>query len=38
LQQLFDKINKVTAPQLLEISNEIFDPNRLTTLLFEPEQ
>jgi len=38
LQQLFDKINKVTATQLLEISNEIFDTNKLTTLLFEPEQ
>jgi predicted Zn-dependent peptidase len=38
LQQLFDKINKVTAPQLLEISNEVFDANKLTTLLFEPEQ
>jgi len=38
LQQLFDKINKVTAEQLLEISNEVFDPNNLTTLLFEPEQ
>jgi len=37
LQQLFDKINHVTAAQLLEISNEIFDPNKLTTLLFEPE-
>lgn len=38
LQQLFDKINKVTASQLLDISNEIFDTNSLTTLLFEPEQ
>ncbi len=38
LQQLFDKINKVTAPQLLEISNEVFDTEKLTTLLFEPEQ
>lgn len=38
LQQLFDKINKVTAPQLQDISNEIFDTNKLTTLLFEPEQ
>ena len=36
--KLVDKINKVTAPQLLEISNEIFDTNKLTTLLFEPEQ
>ena len=36
LQQVFDKINAVTAPQLLAISNEIFDNNRMTTLLFEP--
>ena len=36
LQQVFDKINAVTADQLLEISNEIFDNNRLVTLLFEP--
>ncbi len=37
LQQLFDKINKVTAAQLLEISNEIFDTGKLTTLMFKPE-
>jgi len=36
LQQLFDKINAVTAENLLEISNEIFDPAQLTTLIFEP--
>ena len=38
LQQVFDKINAVTAEQLLEISNEIFDNNRMITLLFEPKQ
>lgn len=38
LQQLFDKINAVTAEQLLEISNEILNPGNLTTLLFEPEE
>lgn len=38
LQQLFDKINAVTAEQLLEISNDILDPHNLTTLLFEPEE
>jgi len=37
LQQVFDKINAVTASQLLEISNEIFD-NSMITLLFEPKQ
>ncbi|MGZ3872211.1 MAG: M16 family metallopeptidase [Mucilaginibacter sp.] len=38
LQQVFDKINAVTAEQLLEISNEIFNNDRLITLLFEPKQ
>jgi predicted Zn-dependent peptidase len=37
LQQVFDKINAVTASQVLEISNEIFD-NSMITLLFEPKQ
>jgi predicted Zn-dependent peptidase len=38
LQQIFDKINAVTAEQVLEISNEIFDPAGMTTLFFEPEK
>jgi predicted Zn-dependent peptidase len=38
LPQLFEKINKVTADQLLEISNEIFDESKMITLLFEPKQ
>jgi predicted Zn-dependent peptidase len=38
LQEVFDKINAVTAVQLLEISNEIFDNDRMITLLFEPKQ
>jgi predicted Zn-dependent peptidase len=38
LQQVFDKINAVTAAQLLEISNEIFDKDKLITLLFEPKE
>jgi len=38
LPQLFEKINKVTASQLLEISNEIFDESKMITLLFEPKQ
>ena len=36
LEQVFAKINAATAEQLLGISNEIFDENCLTTLLFEP--
>jgi predicted Zn-dependent peptidase len=38
LQQVFDKINAVSAGQLLEISNEIFDNDKLITLIFEPNQ
>jgi len=38
LEEIFEKINKVSAEQLLEISNEIFDNNGLITLLFEPKQ
>lgn len=36
LEQVFEKINAVTADELLHISNEIFDPAKLITLLFEP--
>ncbi len=38
LEQIFAKINAVTAADLLEISNEIFDVGAMTTLLFEPNQ
>jgi predicted Zn-dependent peptidase len=36
LEDVFAKINAVTAEQLLEISNEIFDIDNLITLKFEP--
>jgi len=36
LEDVFAKINAVTAEQLLEISNEIFDIDKLITLKFEP--
>lgn len=36
LEQVFEKINAVTAEELLQISNEIFDPAKLITLMFEP--
>ena len=36
LEDVFAKINAVTADQLLEISNEIFDIDKLITLKFEP--
>jgi predicted Zn-dependent peptidase len=36
LEQVFEKINAVTAEELLGVSNEIFDTSKLITLLFEP--
>lgn len=36
LEEVFTKINAITAPQLLEIANEMFDPAQLSMLLFEP--
>jgi predicted Zn-dependent peptidase len=36
LEQVFEKINAVTAEEALEISNDIFDDKRLATLVFEP--
>lgn len=38
LEEIFEKINRVTAEELLQISNEIFDPAMLSTLLFEPQE
>ncbi len=37
LEEVFAKINAVTADELQEISNEIFDPAAMLTLIFEPE-
>ncbi len=37
LQEVFAKINAVTADDLLTVSNEIFEPAGMLTLLFEPE-
>ena len=36
LEEVFAKINTVTAPQLLEIANEMFDPRQLSSLIFNP--
>ncbi|MBD1393526.1 M16 family metallopeptidase [Mucilaginibacter glaciei] len=36
LEDIFSKINSVTAEDLLGVSNEIFDNDRMITLLFEP--
>ncbi|NEU09215.1 insulinase family protein [Flavihumibacter sp. R14] len=36
LEEVFAKINAVTSSQVLEIANQMFNPENLTTLLFEP--
>ncbi|GAB3915029.1 pitrilysin family protein [Mucilaginibacter boryungensis] len=38
LEEIFAKINAVTATELLDISNEIFNVNNLSALLFEPNE
>jgi predicted Zn-dependent peptidase len=38
LKEVFEKINKVTSPQLIAIANEVMNPNNLSTLIFEQEQ
>jgi predicted Zn-dependent peptidase len=38
LEEVFAKINKVTAPQLLEIANEMFDLKQLSSLIFNPKE
>jgi predicted Zn-dependent peptidase len=38
LDQVFAKINAVTAEQLLKISNEILDDKQMIALLFEPKE
>ena len=37
LGEIFDKINAVSAAQILEIANQMFDTDQLSTLLFEPQ-
>ena len=37
LDVLFAKINQVTSEQLLSISNEVFEPEKLSLLVFKPE-
>lgn len=38
LKEVFHKFNQVTAIQLLDIANDIFDPEKLNMLLFQPEE
>jgi predicted Zn-dependent peptidase len=36
LEEVFARINRVNAEQLLEIANEMFDPKALSSLIFNP--
>ncbi len=36
LAEIFEKINNVSAEQLLKVANEIFEPSALSSLFFEP--
>jgi predicted Zn-dependent peptidase len=38
LEQVFAKIERIEAAQLLEIANEIFEPANLSGLIFEPQE
>lgn len=38
LKEVFNKINKVSAEELIEIANDIFAPEKLSSLLFLPEE
>jgi predicted Zn-dependent peptidase len=38
LDEIFAKIDAVTGEQLLEIANEVFQPDKLSLLSFEPEE
>ncbi len=36
LEEVFERVNRVTSAQLLEIANEILDPSAISMLIFEP--
>lgn len=38
LDEVFAKINKVSASQILEIANEMFEPQSLSSLIFNPKE
>lgn len=38
LEEVFDKINRVTSDQVLEIANEMFEPSVLSRLVFDPQE
>lgn len=35
-QEIIDKVEAIEASDILEISNDIFDPNKLSTLIYQP--
>ena len=35
LEEVYEKINRITAIELLEISNEIFNPEQISTLIYQ---
>ncbi len=37
LEEVFEKVNRVTSAQLIDIANEIFEPSAMSMLMFEPE-
>lgn len=37
LADVYEKINAITDSQILDVANEIFDENQLSTLLYQPE-
>ncbi|MRX47550.1 M16 family metallopeptidase [Pedobacter puniceum] len=38
LEEVFAKLNAVSASEILEIANEVFNPNLLNLLMFKPEE
>ncbi|MEJ6980968.1 pitrilysin family protein [Pedobacter sp. P351] len=38
LEEIYAKVNAVTAEQVLEIANTVFEPSKLTSLIFEPSE
>ncbi len=38
LEEIFAKINAVSASQILEIANEMFDPKELSSMIFNPKE
>jgi predicted Zn-dependent peptidase len=38
LEEIFEKIDAITAAELMEVANEVFDQDKLSILIFEPEE